>query len=59
MADLLGIGSLCDLVNNAINKVWPDASEEDLVWESSQTFLLAAYIPGRVSDEVLEFLVRE
>lgn len=29
MADLLGIGSLCDLVNNAINKVWPDASEEE------------------------------
>lgn len=29
MADLTGIGSVADLANNVINKIWPDKSEQE------------------------------
>lgn len=29
MADITGIGSVADLVNTAINKIWPDKSEQE------------------------------
>ena len=29
MADLTGLGSVADLANNVINKIWPDKSEQE------------------------------
>ena len=29
MADITGLGSVADLANNVINKIWPDKSEEE------------------------------
>lgn len=29
MADLTGIGSVADLINTAVNKIWPDKSEQE------------------------------
>jgi hypothetical protein len=29
MADLIGVGAIADLVNTAINRIWPDKSEQE------------------------------
>ena len=45
MADLTGLGSVADLANNVINKIWPDKSEQ----EKQQLAAAVTLVQGQLS----------
>lgn len=44
MADLTGLGSVADLANNVVNKIWPDKSEQ----EKQQIAAAVAMVQGQL-----------